>query len=239
MERKLGDGIARQELNLLLLIDCSGSMEGENIGAVNNAMRDIAAILPEVQEETCDAIIKISVLLFRDGVEWISSEPQSVEAFQWRDVIAGGSTNLSLAYEALSDFLRKRENGGKMPDLGGIAPIVLLMTDGLPTSNDWEEKLGALRKKGWFRAALKYALAIGVDGQEAKRVLTAFTENPETVLQVYTAESLRRVIQVIAVTASKVKSKSIPISASGEMSHNALAQAEIAEKLEEIDQVEW
>ncbi len=33
------DGIARQELNLLFVIDNSGSMEGEKLGAVNNANR--------------------------------------------------------------------------------------------------------------------------------------------------------------------------------------------------------
>ena len=32
-DRTLGDGIARQELNLLFVIDNSGSMEGEKIGA--------------------------------------------------------------------------------------------------------------------------------------------------------------------------------------------------------------
>ena len=40
-ERMFGEGIARQELNLLFVIDNSGSMEGKNIGAVNNAIRDI------------------------------------------------------------------------------------------------------------------------------------------------------------------------------------------------------
>ena len=33
-DRMLGEGIARQELNLLFVIDNSGSMEGEKLGAV-------------------------------------------------------------------------------------------------------------------------------------------------------------------------------------------------------------
>ena len=40
------DGIARQELNLLFVIDVSGSMDGEKIGAVNNAIRDVMSIMP-------------------------------------------------------------------------------------------------------------------------------------------------------------------------------------------------
>mgnify|MGYP002519359354 CR=1 FL=1 len=39
--------------------------------------------------------------------------------------------------------------------------------DGLPTSYDWEEHLKDLKKKGWFKVALKYALAIGIDSDEA------------------------------------------------------------------------
>ena len=42
-------------------------------------------------------------------------------------------------------------------------------------------------------------------------VLKQFTGNPETVLKIYTAEALRKVIKVIAVTASKVKSKSTSV----------------------------
>ena len=59
---ELGEGIARQELNVLFVIDNSGSMEGEKIGAVNNAIRDVMSIMPEIQEDTSDAVIKIAAL---------------------------------------------------------------------------------------------------------------------------------------------------------------------------------
>ena len=66
---ELGEGIARQELNMLFVIDNSGSMEGEKIGAVNNAIRDVMSIMPEIQEDTSDAVIKISALKFSDKAE--------------------------------------------------------------------------------------------------------------------------------------------------------------------------
>ena len=115
------------------------------------------------------------------------------------------------------------------------------MTDGLPTSYGWEKHLNDLKKKGWFRVALKYALSIGVDTDEAMDVLTKFTGNPETVLKVYTAEALRKVIKVIAITASKVKSNSSSstLAKNQGISNNELAQNEIAEKLEDIKDVEW
>ena len=234
----LGEGIARQELNVIFVIDNSGSMQGEKIGAVNNAIRDVMSIMPEIQEDTSDANIKISAMTFSDQAKWVYTEPKSVEDFKWRDITTEGGTNLSAAYDELSRYLCKKENGGQMPDLGGVAPIILLMTDGMPTSPDWESHLNALKKKGWFKVALKYAISIDVEGDEARDVLTKFTGNPETVLTVYSAEALRRVINVIAITASKVKSSSASVG-SGIGNNNQLAQNEIAKSLEEVADVEW
>ena len=238
-EKVLGEGIARQKLNIVFVIDSSGSMSGERIGAVNNSIRDIMSIMPEIQEDTSDAEIKISALTFSDDAKWVYEEPKTIDEFKWKDIKVEGCTNLSSAYEALSKFLRKKMNGGQMPDIGGVAPIVILMTDGMPTSYDWEEKLADLKKKGWFKAALKYALSIGVDTDEAMDVLTKFTGNPETVLKVYTAEALRKVIKVIAVTASKVKSNSTSVGQNNSGNMNNKATEEINEKLEEIADIEW
>ena len=240
LDRQLGEGIAKQELNLIFVIDHSGSMEGEKLGAVNNAIRDVMAIMPEIQEDTADALIKISALKFSDNANWIYDEPKLIQDFKWKDLKSEGCTNLSSAYDKLSDYLRKKSNGGQMPDLGGVAPIVILMTDGLPTSYDWDVRLNELKKKGWFKVALKYALAINIDTDEAMDVLNKFTGNPETVLKVYTAEALRKVIKVIAITASKVKSSSATSTKNGSVvNQNQIAQDQINENLEQIPNVEW
>ena len=234
----LGEGIARQELNVIFVIDNSGSMQGEKIGAVNNAIRDIMSIMPDIQDDTGDATIKISAMTFSDDAKWIYSEPKTIEEFKWRDIGTEGATNLSAAYDELSRYLCKRESGGKMPDLGGVAPSIILMTDGMPTSYDWQKHLADLKKRGWFKVALKYAITIEVNTDEARDVLTKFTGNPETVLTVYSAEALRRVIKVIAITASKVKSSSASVG-SVVGNNNQVAQAEIAKNLEEVADVEW
>ena len=235
----LVDGIKKQELNLLFVIDNSGSMEGEKIAAVNNAIRDVMAIMPEIQEDTSDAEIKVSALVFSEDCKWVYNEPKSVSDFKWSDIRTEGGTDYSKSYDELAKFLCKKENGGKMPDIGGVAPIIILMSDGMPTSPDWEQHLTLLKKKGWFKVALKYALAIQIDTQEAMDVLSKFTGNPETVLKVYTAEALRKVIKVIAITASKVKSSSSQVSGGTLVSKEEEAKQEIAKGLEEIPDVEW
>ncbi len=234
-----GEGIARQSLNLFFVIDNSGSMSGMRMGAVNNAIRDVISLMPEIQEDTADAEIKISALIFSDDAKWVYNDARSVEDFKWRDVDVEGGTNLTDAYYQLSKKLTKQSKGGMMPDIGGIAPIIILMTDGQPTSYDWEEELDKLKQKGWFKVALKYALAIEIDDDESMRVLTAFTGNSETVLKVYSAEALRKVIKTIAVTASKVKSKSSTAIATSQGANNVVAQQQIAQDLAEVDDVEW
>ena len=181
------------------------------------------AIMPEIQDDTSDADIKISALVFSEDAKWVYNEPKSVNDFKWSDITTDGGTNYSKAYDELAKFLCKKENGGKMPDIGGVAPIILLMSDGMPTSPDWENRLNDLKRKGWFKVALKYALAIQINDQEAMDVLTKFTGNPETVLKVYTAEALRKVIKVIALTASKVKSSSSQIKSNQVISQEELA----------------
>ena len=239
MKTNTTDGIKKQELNLLFVIDNSGSMSGEKIAAVNNAIRDVMSIMPEVQDDTSDAEIKISALTFSETCKWVYQEPKGVDEFKWNDVATEGGTDYSKAYDELAKFLCKKENGGMMPDIGGVAPIIVLMSDGLPTSPDWKDHLDLLKKKGWFKVALKYALAIQIDNQEAMDVLSAFTGNPETVLKVYSAEALRKVIKVIAITASKVKSSSSQVSGGALVSKEDEAKQEIAKGLEEIEDVEW
>lgn len=235
------EGIKKQELNLIFVIDKSGSMDGDKIGAVNNAIRDVLAIMPEIQEDTTNAEIKISAITFSDNADWVNESPKSIEEFKWNDIGAYGGTDYNKVCDKLATFLSKKMNGGQMPDFGGVAPIIILMSDGMPTSSDWEQHLDALKRKGWFKTALKYALAIKIDTKEAMDVLTKFTGNPETVLKVYSAEALRQVIKVIAVTASKVKSSNSLINSETGTIQTKEEEAieEIATQLDDLDDVEW
>ena len=56
---------------------------------------------------------------------------------------------------------------------------------------------------------------------------------------VFSGEALRKVIKVIAITASKVKSSSATTSQGATANQNELAKLEINENIEQIENVEW
>ena len=151
-------------------------------------------------------------------------------------------------------MLHKESNGGMMPDFGGIAPIILLLTDGHPTKAT-EKQLEELKKLPWFRAALRYGIAIELNDARTMRVLTDFTEDSDCVVECIDSQTLAKIIQVIVLTASKVKSQSSAVRANNtakgqvksgtkqppvavQHSHTVVKQ-QVKATLDEIDDWEW
>ena len=48
------DKIAKQRLNVVILVDCSKSMQGERIAQVNSALREIKTHLVDMQNENAN-----------------------------------------------------------------------------------------------------------------------------------------------------------------------------------------
>ena len=58
------DKIAKQRLNVVILVDCSKSMQGERIAQVNSALRDIKTHLVDMQNENANVDFHITVITF-------------------------------------------------------------------------------------------------------------------------------------------------------------------------------
>lgn len=193
-----GVEIARKTMVMFFLIDTSGSMEGEKIGALNDAMRDIIPDIRDISEKNAQVLIKIAVLGFASGTEWITPLPQEFDTFKWNNLEAGGCTDLG---EACSELNTKLDPNGFIES--NIAPVIILMSDGEPT-DDYKSKLSVLTKNKWFKIGLKVAIAIGQDAN--KDILAEFTGNKELVIPVHNKAMLKKMIRVVSVTSSKVGS---------------------------------
>jgi uncharacterized protein YegL len=194
--------VPRRTMVLFFLVDTSGSMMGDKIGAVNSAIEEVIPELRDISESNADACIKIAALKFSTEAEWCYDAPVEAGDFRWNYLNAGGVTAFGRACEALNEKLSSREF---MSDVtGAFAPAILLMTDGEPTDN-WKEGLGRLRQNSWFKHAIKVGIAIGDDANKA--IIAEFTGTPEAVLEVHQREALKKMIKFVSVRASQLASQ--------------------------------
>ncbi|MBC3795458.1 vWA domain-containing protein [Acetobacterium tundrae] len=210
---ELCGGIARRTMVLFFLVDTSGSMAGSKIGAVNEAINDIVPELRDISDNNADAQIKIAVLEFNSGAEWLYPNPIEAENFEWDYLDVGGVTDLGTAFTMLDEKLSRNEF---MSDVAGsFAPAIFLMSDGQPTDH-YEKGLAKLKENNWYKNAIKVAVAIGDDADQD--VLKDFTGNSESVLTARNPEALKKMITFVSVTASKIGSQSSSVGFSGKSS---------------------
>lgn len=195
--------VPRRTMTLFFLIDTSGSMEGNKIGAVNDAVVNVLPMLDEISQTNPDAEIKVAALEFSSATKWLYNEPKLASEFVWQDVRAGGLTSLGAACAELSSKLSR--SGYMQAASGSFAPAIILLSDGGPT-DDFQSGLAKLKANNWFKAAIKVAIAIGDDAD--KDVLKDFTGSSEAVFTVHNIEALKQIIRVVAVTSSQIGSKS-------------------------------
>lgn len=120
-----GTGVLRE---VTLVLDRSGSMQGEKIVQAREAAKQIIAGLEPGET--------FSIIVYNDGIAHFSEEPQiksdatAKAAADFIDTIqARGGTNL---HDALAEALRPKP-------AEGMLPIVLFLTDGLPTVGQTSE----------------------------------------------------------------------------------------------------
>ena len=234
------DKIAKQKLNVVVMVDCSKSMQGERIAQVNNALRDIKTHLINMQDENSNVDFYMTVITFSTEAFYLNGDRcKAVEDFNFKDIKGGGWSNLHLAYQKLEEILKKESKGGIMPDFGGVAPIILLMTDGHPTKFPLTEEMAALKKLPWYKVALKYGIAIALKDERTHKVLREFVNGNGDVLECYDAKLLEKIIKIIVLTASKVKStsKSVHMQNNGAITQEV--QIQVQQALSEVDDWEW
>ena len=102
------ESIPKRVMPIFFLIDTSGSMEGKKIGAVNSAIEELIPDLRHLSESQADSEIKLSVLKFSTGCEWVTPALMSLDAFDdWEPLDANGLTDLGAAFLELNDKLSK------------------------------------------------------------------------------------------------------------------------------------
>ena len=159
MEHKLPGGpIANRPLHFIFLADCSTSMSGGKIQALNHAIREAIPHMREVAHGNPNAEVLVRAIKFSSGAQWHVSQPTAVDEFEWTDLSANGMTSMGQALHLVTDDALKTP---PMPERA-LPPVLVLTSDGQPT-DDFEGGLQSLMAEPWGKKAVRLAIAIGED----------------------------------------------------------------------------
>jgi uncharacterized protein YegL len=159
-----GGGVARRPLHFIVMADCSGSMKGEKMQALNFALRSMLPHLIDWERDQLQAQLLIRILSFASAPQWSVPDPVPVADLSrhWRNLeyVPMGRTNMGPAFRAVAEALSPERLERR-----ALRPAILLVTDGLPTDppGAFEQGLAALLDIAAGRSALRLAVAIGRD----------------------------------------------------------------------------
>ena len=184
MESKLPGGpIANRPLHFIFLADCSTSMSGGKIQALNHAIREAIPHMREIAKGNPNAEVLVRAIRFSAGAQWHVSQPTNVDEFEWNDLAVSGMTDMGRALLLVTEALRV----SSMPERA-LPPVLVLISDGQPT-DDFNGGLQTLMAEPWGKKAVRLAIAIGEDADTG--VLRDFIGHAEIQpLQANNAEDL-------------------------------------------------
>lgn len=163
MSPKLPGGpIAARPLHFIFLADCSSSMAGDKIAALNHAIREAIPHMREVARGNPNASVLVRAIAFSSGAQWHVSQATPVDAFEWKDLSAHGMTAMGQALQLAGEALKTPP----MPERA-LPPVLVLVSDGAPT-DDFARGLSALMSEPWGKKAVRLAIAIGEDADESR-----------------------------------------------------------------------
>ncbi len=155
--KRPGGPIASRPLHFIWIADCSGSMSGEKIHALNYAVHEALPGMRDAAKDHPESRVLVRAIKFSDGAQWILAQPTPVDDYQWTDLHADGVTDMGKALTMVAEQL-------KVPpmDARGLPPVLVLLSDGEPTDN-FAAGLKALMDQPWGQKAIRIAIAIGGD----------------------------------------------------------------------------
>ena len=117
----------------IMLVDRSGSMAGHRINAVNRGLAEFKQSV--MKDELAASRAEISIISFNDGTQTVQDFVTAVN-FNPPEIGTGGSTNISGAIHHAIQVLEDRKRTYRTNGVEHYRPIIILITDGEPTTDD-------------------------------------------------------------------------------------------------------
>jgi uncharacterized protein YegL len=113
-------------LPVFILVDASGSMQGAKMDILNNSLKEMVAVLSNI--EGAKGQIEISLIKISENVEVIQPL-EKVENITLTELIANGRTPIGESVEKVVEMIEDKKI---VPDRA-YTPVIILISDGIPT----------------------------------------------------------------------------------------------------------
>ena len=164
MSDHLGPRLARKPLQMIWMLDVSGSMSvGGKIEALNYAMSEAVISVRDAASENPGVQIYGRVITFAHDAAWHIAAPTKIEELNWTgvSVVERGTTEMGAAIGLATEAIRDASRVGR-----GVPPALVLVSDGKPTdlrAPSFGASLRRLAEDPWGRSASRVAIGIGAD----------------------------------------------------------------------------
>lgn len=155
----------------VLLLDTSGSMQGQPIQQLDEGLRTFASQLHG--DELAAKRVEVAVVSF--GPVQVESNFVSAEGFTPPALTAGGATPLGQAVVTALDLVENRKAVYRSQGISYYRPWIFLITDGAPT-DDWQE--AAVRVHNGEETKSFIFFAVGVQGADMNVLAQLSTRQP-------------------------------------------------------------
>lgn len=157
---------------LVLVLDCSGSMQDDNkIGLLNEGLKTLATELKnDPIAARCGRVLVVSFGGDND-IELMGDWTDAMD-FEAPELRAGGMTPMGAAMRCALDEIESQKSQMRSAGVSYKRPIVMLLSDGEPT-DDWQQV--AADCKAAESAHKVNIMAIGIGDQANRDILGAFS----------------------------------------------------------------
>lgn len=155
----------------VLLLDTSGSMQGNPIGELNAGLQQYRDEL--LSDSLAAKRVEVAVVTF--GPVNLAHEFCTADAFQPPTLVASGDTPLGAAINLGLDLVEQRKQAYKAGGVAYYRPWIFLITDGAPT-DEWSAAAARIRE-GEQRGAFAF-FSVGVAEADMDTLARVGTRQP-------------------------------------------------------------